>query len=500
MKTGALSSLLFALAFFAAVASAADEKHRSDIPPRQQWIAVDEVSQEYDHVRKERCKCGGSFKVVRQSTGVDGGLHYDRLFCRCRHCGGERTFTFDVTSIFRKEELAQSQDARSKAYAELDRRYPKVSLQHISKLKALLGDDNPHYRMWAAKRLGQLATAEADKVLLKAYLQAGLIEGMPLEEALQNRGAAVLPLLKDRLAAADRDEGFKLADLLSKIRDPGSARMIESRLRKDLESGNTDIRRVCYIGLGELGDKGSEPLLLEAERAEAPRPDDALLWALGCCGTKKSFPALRKYLKSEEEVLRLAAIAGLGLAGDQESTAAAIETARTAKNFYARFNAVYALGRLRAKQAVPLLIELLQPTPKYGAFCCPQGIYGKDGMYTNDANVDVCLRALGRIRDRRALPEFERILKNDGYYLDHEVVAQVAAELGWRELVPAIVDRLEKDYQHNVELLGKDQQRYSPALRKLTGQKFGENPKAWRQWQKGASGRKPPAAKDRPKS
>ena len=60
-----------------------------------------------------------------------------------------------------------------------------------------------------------------------------------------------------------------------------------------------------------------------------------------------------------------------------------------------------------------------------------------------------------------------------------------------REAVPEIIARLAKDYQHNVELFGKDQECYSPALRKLAGRPFGEHAKPWQEWlanQAGPSG------------
>jgi HEAT repeat protein len=299
--------------------------------------------------------------------------------------------------------------------------------------------------------------------------------------------------LEKRLATVtDWELAYRVVDLLVAIRDPRSPRIIENRLRGDLKSGQTWLRRVCYIGLGELGDKGSEPLLLEAERTEAPRPDDALLWALARCGTKNCIPVLRKYLNSDTKDVRLAAIAGLGIAGDRESTDMLIKTARDARNPNTRFNAVYALGLLRANHAVPLLIELLQPVPNYSVSYCPEGIYGKDGMYTEEADTDVCIRALGRIGDRRAIPEFERILKDDRYFLDYDRVAEAVAEAGWRELVPAIIDRMEKDYKKNVDMFGHNYEKCASALRRLTGQTFGEDPRAWRMWQQKQKDREPP--------
>ena len=225
-------------------------------------------------------------------------------------------------------------------------------------------------------------------------------------------------------------------------------------------------------------------LLLKAESKEAPAADETLIWAIARCGGMQAIPIMRKYSHSANSRLQAAAIAGLGIAGDRESIPRLMEIARTTKNPDLRHNSIYAIGCLKATEAVPMLLGPLHPDPKYGAHFCPAGLFGKDGGYTTKAGAEVCIHALGRIGDRRAIPEFQRLLKNDRHYLDNENVAKVAAELGWQELTLDIIDRFEKDYDYNLRLFGKDHERYSPSLRKLTGQEFGEDPKASRAWQK----------------
>jgi hypothetical protein len=125
---------------------------------------------------------------------------------------------------------------------------------------------------------------------------------------------------------------------------------------------------------------------------------------------------------------------------------------------------------LRAKEAVPLLLDYLRQPPNYESHYSPVGLFGRESWTTTGNYIEVSVKALGRIGDERAVAEFRRILKHDRYYLNYEDVAGAAAEMKWVELVPDIVDRFEKDHAHNVELFGKKHERYSPALRKLTGQ------------------------------
>lgn len=466
------------------------EKKKETTPPRAEWKFVKDIDEEFDFVRQQRCPCGGRLEVAQQALRAVGDAQCDVLYCRCTTCNSPRQFYFDVTELVRQREWANSKSAEAKTYAGLDRQYPRITAELIPQLKQLLSDRNPHRRTWAAKHLARMGTPEAAEILLDAYLRAPLLDQLPFEEGLEQMGKVGLQSIGKRLVVANSDCGtcFSLLSLLDRFPDPQAARWTEDQLRQALQlPSKTQLTRVCYLNLGRLGFKESMPLLLEAERQEAPMPDEALLWALARCGGAQSIPLMRKYSRSSDRRLQAAALAGLGIAGDRESIPRLMEVARTTRDYDLRHNSIYALGCLKATEAVPLLLELLRPDPNYGAHFSPAGLFGKEDGYTTQAGTEVCIRTLGRIGDRRVLSEFRRLLKNDQHYLEYEEVAKVAANLGWRDLVPDIIDRLEKDYQYNVNLFGKDRERYSPYLRKLTGQKFGEDPKAWRSWQKSQS-------------
>ena len=452
------------------------------VPPPEQWIVVGEVSEEYDYVRRQRSPAGGKYEVVSQSTGEVGERHYDQLVAKCTASGQTKVFTFDVTSIFAERDFADSKEAETKTHRELDGRFPSVTAELLPELQRLLAQKNPHQRTWAIARLAELKTAAADTILLDAYERAGLLEAWKFEAGLTSRGEAILPLVAARLKAAKPAIPWSLLDILEGIptaaRRTHSGRGARSRPGQPAEGqaavlhGAGDGRR-CRFGRSSAEGAG---------RGMAGAGRTALVWALGRCQCQAAVPRLRELLDSQNEEGRLAATYSLGLLGDRQSLSRLLEIATSGTSHNARHNAILALGHLRAKEAVPLLLEYLQPLPSYNAHYSPRGLFGPRAWTTEGNYIDASIWALGQIGDSSALPELRRILRHDRYYLNYDEAAAVAAELKWVALVPDIIDRLEKDYQHNVKLFGKERERYSPALRKLTGQKFGEDPRAWREW------------------
>lgn len=460
----------------------------SDIPPSDKWVAVKNVSAEYTYIRGKRCRCGGALEITGQGTGEVNDRHYDRVNCQCRACGEQTAFFFDVTSIFAEYELAQSNEARVATFADLDRQHPKLSPELLPELKKLLKDDNPHVRAWSIDRIAKLKAPAAREILLESYLEAGLIRSVEFKRTLDSMGANLLPLIEQRLAEPENAASFALMNLLEEIKLPQSARLVEGELRRELkkEAGS---RRICYITLGKLGFKDSETLLLEAFETEKAKPDDSLIWALGRCGTPKSLPIVRNAFVSQDKKVRLAAIVALGFLEDHTAIPDLLKIAADESEGPLRekhntiHNAIYALGHLRAKEAVPLLIKNIRATPTCEYFYSPVGIFDGSGSWTYAGDyINVSIHALQRIGAREAIPEFKRILGDDRYYLNFDEVAESAAELDSREVVPEIIARLAKDYARNLERFGSKRERYSPSLRKLTGRSYGEDPKLWLEW------------------
>jgi HEAT repeat protein len=475
-----MNRILLLVVIFTAVSTRVCIAATSSPATTETCIVVSDVSEEYKYVGKERCGCGGAYEVVSQSTREENGKHFDRLDCRCQKCGKEKTFIFDVTSIFQEYELSGSKEAKKKAYATLDSKYPKPAREHLPIFSEMLKDANPHTRTWAIAAIAGIGTPEAIGTLLDGYLKEGLLRSFDYEEGLKKIGAPILPSLGERLRKADPEQRSTMVSLLGEIQDQKSRELVE----KELNGGPEENRRACYLSLGQLGYKESAPILRRFLQGESPNPDDGLLWAMGRCGTKDDIKTLRKYTAAEDTGIRAAALVALGALADVDSAQLLMDIVVKDKDEDIRHSAIYALGLMKCRDAVPLLIACLEKGPEYNGFHGWSGIYNDDESNGAAGLTQVSIRALERIGDVRAKKAFEKVLRDDTYYLDFEDAANAAARLAWKELVPAIIARLDKDYEKDLALYGKDNEQYSPALRKLTGMKYGENPKEWMAWLK----------------
>lgn len=65
-------------------------------------IVVNSVAEEYEYISRQRCECGGAFKVIRQSF-EPVPFEHDTLTAKCTKCLKETGFTFDVSRFFDKQ-------------------------------------------------------------------------------------------------------------------------------------------------------------------------------------------------------------------------------------------------------------------------------------------------------------------------------------------------------------------------------------------------------------
>lgn len=64
-----------------------------------QLIKVHDVSQEYWHIERTPCSCGGRLETEMQSLCYQSQKPVDRLMTRCSTCGKSSEFLFDI-SVF----------------------------------------------------------------------------------------------------------------------------------------------------------------------------------------------------------------------------------------------------------------------------------------------------------------------------------------------------------------------------------------------------------------
>jgi hypothetical protein len=55
------------------------------------------VAQEYWYLRKQRCACGGAYDEATQTVSVVEGRDIDTLRVRCRDCGRDASFEFELS-------------------------------------------------------------------------------------------------------------------------------------------------------------------------------------------------------------------------------------------------------------------------------------------------------------------------------------------------------------------------------------------------------------------
>jgi hypothetical protein len=68
-----------------------------------QPIKISSVAEEYEHIASLRCeRCGGTYRIVRQTLLVAGDTPMDAIDIVCQTCGQEKRLLFDISSFFGK--------------------------------------------------------------------------------------------------------------------------------------------------------------------------------------------------------------------------------------------------------------------------------------------------------------------------------------------------------------------------------------------------------------
>ena len=474
-----LEVMLF-LPFFLTSSVFAQDKNQQ-VASSEFPLQVNSVEEEYEYIANQRCTCGGTYEVISQWTLEKDGKHIDELKARCTKCEKERIFSFDVSSLFEQYDLMLSKEAREKTFAALSKKYPQPTAGQIPEFVKILDSADPNAKLWAIQTIAAIGTEEAINILLDRYLTADVMPMFDYRDCLANKGELILSAVDERLREQlTQEQRWRLIDLLGETGSPKARAIIEGQIR----DVSPQLRRIAYISLGRLACKESENVLLECLEQEKPSPDDALIWALGRCATKTSFSALWYYAEHGEKAVRLTAIAALGVAGDETAIPFLITILKNEKSLVTQSHAIYALGQLKTKEAVPLLIECLKKGPVIMESMERVYIYDNHVVDGNDT-FGFAVEALGRIGDSRALPAFREILRNEDTWLSYASdVARACAQMWAKEMVPDLIERLEKDQGQIKEFAGvADQaQSYGPHLKALTGQDFGDDAEKWRAW------------------
>lgn len=75
----------------------------SDTNPFDGAITVNSILEEYEYLRKQKCKCGGNLERKMQSLMFnEDNIPFDLLTCECSKCEEKEEFYFNISSFFGK--------------------------------------------------------------------------------------------------------------------------------------------------------------------------------------------------------------------------------------------------------------------------------------------------------------------------------------------------------------------------------------------------------------
>ena len=167
-------------------------------------------------------------------------------------------------------------------------------------------------------------------------------------------------------------------------------------LIKSCASDDVTIRREAVLELGRIGDPGTASTLIRmlGDADEKVRVDAII--GLGWMQSKEAVPALIKVAAGDDIPIQRRAIQALGQIGDPRGIKA-LTANIDSKDYLVSENAVMGLGWLKAKAAVPRLLEIATDSD-------PQDPEQR-GLKL------AAIRSLGHIGDQSALPLLEKLAK-----------------------------------------------------------------------------------------
>lgn len=205
----------------------------------------------------------------------------------------------------------------------------------------------------------------------------------PSKKALREMPAAI-PYLVEKLFIRDARERRALIDILGKMPDAVMP------VAEAAQSPNRDVVKTACEILAELKDSRATPYLVKVLNHPDILARGNAAVALGKCGGNEAKTGLLKALKDSVNFVRTQAAAGLGFLKDT-STLSNLISAFQDEYYGVRFAAINSLAKFDSI-ALPYLLKSL----------------GSDAPMVRQLSAE----ALGKIRARRAVPHFSKLLKS----------------------------------------------------------------------------------------
>ncbi|MFN4180209.1 MAG: HEAT repeat domain-containing protein [Armatimonadota bacterium] len=272
-------------------------------------------------------------------------------------------------------------------------RYAKATADLIDKLQK---DPDPEVRSACAYALGNIGSKFATFPLREVMENER--EEMPVRLAAavalgQMGNEQGIKFLIDQLKSSDEKVRAAAVEALRTIGKPATRLLVEAAQSKDSLQ-----RWGAVAALGETGDPKAVPILLRALRDEDENIRAVAAASLGKLRYRRAAPQLVKALADKSERVQAHAEWALENIG-KEAIPAIMEGAKSPAT---RLRSFRLLGRLKAEQSVPLLI---------------------DGL--NDRKPEIraiAAWALGEIGDQRAIPALQRALDDKETEVRREAV------------------------------------------------------------------------------
>lgn len=272
--------------------------------------------------------------------------------------GGEAALTHLIDSIHAKEP-----EIRLRAVEQLE---AIGSERAIDILEQAANDPNASVRERAIRALGRIQHRRAVDILLDRLQDPEQAEvHTHVIQALGETGSqrAVEPLIRKFQSEADQVERHYAALALGQIGAPQAVTALAQALQ-----GTYLVRRAAGQAIGQIGEKHPDAIQLLVDQLVEdlfglPGSDERFRAAdaLSHIRPAGAVPRLIEAMNDPERLThqRLAAISALRAIGDKQASAPLLELFSSTKNGNLRYRASRALVFIREREAIPVLIELL---------------------------------------------------------------------------------------------------------------------------------------------
>ena len=264
-------------------------------------------------------------------------------------------------------------DNQSSKYGEITRAYAALALGYINNkdtvniLKNVVSNTASKEISCAAL----LALGNSQDKSLVTFI-AGILNDTGRREEVRAYAAIALGRIKDTSAlpalkkAVQDQKGAVRASVaiaLGLIKSPDS----KDDLLALMKDKTANVRGYAIISLAQLGDKSLTPAFLQTIKKQDYFAAGTCALALGILGDEKALPELREIVKKKKNLSAYyPAIVALGLLKDKDSVPLLINIAEKdeATDTIAWYYAIQALGMIGDQKATPVLEELFKKSQK----------------------------------------------------------------------------------------------------------------------------------------